>query len=280
MEIRFSKYHALENDFLIIQHPWARIIKSRMGRLARSVCRRRSGIGADGVLCLSRGRQVDHRLDVFNADGSWAEKSGNGLRIAGGHHYRQDRRKKRFRFETAGGVDQVTVRSSAGNSCQVYTELGRPEFRTERIPVKTRFRHMLNSPLTLGGTKFPVTCVAVGNPHTVLFVNDFDFDWHTLGAEIERHRLFPHRTNVEFVRVVNRRLLRVADWERGAGATGSSGTGAAAAVCAAVMLGYAERNCRVQFATGDLQVNWDPASDIIGLSGPVEFVCEGTFDWK
>ena len=280
MLISFDKYHALKNDFLVIAQTRVGLDKMRLSRLAKSMCSRRTGVGADGILYLSQSTKAEQKLDVFNADGSWAEKSGNGLRIAGVHQFRRDRRRKRFVFETATGLNMVVVKASSGNSYVVKTELGRPEFRAERIPVKTSLKYMINAPLALGGLKFPVTCVAVGNPHTVLFVDDFDFDWKTLGAEIEMHRVFPNRTNVEFVKVINRNRLRVSEWERGAGATGSSGTGAAAAVCASVMLGLARRRCEVVFETGLLQVDWREYDDAIDLSGPVEFVCRGRYELK
>ncbi len=139
---------------------------------------------------------------------------------------------------------------------------------------------MINAPLKIGGLEFPVTCLAVGNPHTVMLVDNFDFDWKSLGAEIEKHPAFPHDTNVEFVRVVNRKRVDLADWERGAGATGSSGTGAAAAVCAMVMLGLVDRDCNVFFDTGNLRVHWHQESDYIELTGPAEYVSKGEFWYR
>jgi diaminopimelate epimerase len=277
--IAFNKYHALQNDFLVIEQTKARLSKKKLSRLARSICDRRAGAGADGILYLSQSIKAERKLDVFNADGSWAEKSGNGLRIAGVHQFRRDRRRKQFVFETTTGLDMVVVAVSSGNSYVVKTELGQPEFRAEKVPVKTKFKYMINVPLVLGGLKFPITCVAVGNPHAVLFVDDLSFDWKALGAEIETHRAFPNRTNVEFAKVINRRKLKVTVWERGVGATGSSGTGAAAAVCAAVMLGLVDRRCEVVFETGSLQVDWREGDNTSELTGPVESVCQGWYEF-
>jgi len=278
--IAFNKYHALENDFLVIEQPKTRLSKATLGCLARSICHRRSGVGADGILYLSMSRRADRKLDVFNADGSWAEKSGNGLRIAGVHEFLRNGRKRKFDFEVAKTLSKVEVTKSVRRGYVVKTDLGKPEFSAKRVPVRTRQRYMINAPLALGGLKFPVTCLAVGNPHAVLFVNDFDFDWIALGADIETHPAFPNRTNVEFVKVVNRKRLKVAEWERGAGATGSSGTGAAAAVCAAVMLGLADRRCEVMYEAGSLQVEWLEDSNTVELTGPVKFVCQGTYEFK
>ena len=162
----------------------------------------------------------------------------------------------------------------------VSADLDQPQFEASQVPIRSRYRYMINSPLSIGGVKLPVTCLSVGNPHTVLFVNDFDFDWQALGAEIERHRAFPNRTNVEFVKIVNRRKVRLADWERGAGATGSSGTGAAAAVSAGVIMGLLDRECEVVFDSGSLFVNWPENSGVIELTGPVVHVTSGTYEFK
>ncbi|MFQ6009072.1 MAG: diaminopimelate epimerase, partial [Candidatus Zixiibacteriota bacterium] len=139
--------------------------------------------------------------------------------------------------------------------------------------------YMINYPLIVAGEKLVVTCVAVGNPHVVIFVDDFDFDWQRIGWKIERHRLFPNRTNVEFVKVINHRRIRVVEWERGVGATGSSGTGAAAAVCTGVMTGLTDRRCEVVFEVGSLFVEWREDNNTIEVHGPVEFISTSTFEF-
>jgi diaminopimelate epimerase len=280
MLVTFEKYHALRNDFLVVELNRPISSKAKLARLTRAICDRRTGAGADGVLFLSRSRKADHKVTVCNADGSWAEKSGNGLRIAAVHVYSTGRAKKKrsFAFETASSIDIVSIGRKIRRGYMVTAELERPRFETNLVPVKTRRRFMINAPLTIGGVKIPVTCLSVGNPHTVLIVNDFDFDWQVLGEEIEWHRAFPNRTNVEFVKIVSRKKVKVADWERGAGATGSSGTGAAASVCAGVIMGLLERECEVVFDTGSLYVKWPEDLGVIKLGGPVEHVCTGKFE--
>lgn len=279
MRLPFVKYHALRNDFLVMAGKDIRLTRQRWPDMVRAICDRRSGIGADGVLRLSSRRGVDLKVEICNADGSWAEKSGNGMRIAVMHHYLKDHRRREFRLFMD---DQTHVARIAGrdeSGLQITTTLGQASFETGRVPVRSRHRYMINAPLKLGGLTFPVTCLSVGNPHTVLLVDDFDFDWRQMGSDIETHRAFPNQTNVEFVRVLNRKRLRVAEWERGAGATGSSGTGAAAAVCAAVMLGVADRSCEVQFDTGSLHVYWNAETKMIELTGPVELIGSGNFEY-
>jgi len=278
--INFSKYQALQNDFLVIEAGARRLSAERLGRLAAAACDRRTGVGADGILYLGSSRKADCRADVYNADGSWAEKSGNGLRIVGLHQYLKEKSKRRCSVEMAGEVSEVRIGRRDGDGYMIATDLGVPAFQTDQVPVKSRQQFMIQAPLKLGGMDFPVTCLSVGNPHTVLFVEDFEFDWQAVGHDIEHHRAFPERTNVEFVRVVNRHKIRVADWERGAGATGSSGTGAAAAVAAGVMIGALDRECEVVFEPGSLMVNWHDETGLVELTGPVTKVCEGTFDFS
>ena len=278
MQLKFYKYHALSNDFILIDSARNKISRKLLPEMVRQICERHKGIGADGLLYLSKTKNGKVTIDVYNADGGWAEKSGNGLRIAGLHLHRQNSQKRNFVISMSEAESKVTLVSKTKLGAMLTTEIGTPSFDTSKVPVKSKSQFMINSPLDLGGTKFPVTCLSLGNPHTVLFTDNFEFDWQQIGSDIENHKMFPNGTNVEFVKVVSSKKLRVADWERGVGPTGSSGTGAAAAVAASVMLGVAGRKCTVVFETGEIEVNWRESDDIIEISGPVEFIYEGTFE--
>lgn len=278
MKIKYSKYHALKNDFLVFEN--LTFTKPRLSKLALEICNRRTGIGADGIIAISQSKKADKKIDIYNADGGWAEKSGNGLRIAAMHLHLKNRKKKSFAFETGAGVERVDIVKKQGAGFLIKAELGKPDFDTENVPVKSKQKFMINSPIEVSGHEFPVTCLSVGNPHAVMMVDDFDLEWELLGEEIENHKIFPNRTNVEFVKFINRKKIKVADWERGAGATGSSGTGAAAAVCACVMLGITDRSCEVVFSNGSLFVDYSEDSNIIELTGPVEMVTSGIYDFK
>jgi diaminopimelate epimerase len=280
MEVEFSKYHALGNDFIVLEAAKCRLGKKRLPLLVRRICDRRSGVGADGVVYLSASVKADRRIDIYNADGSWAEKSGNGLRIAALHVAAGSRRKRSFLLETGSGLNQVRLMRKIPGGYIVRGELGRPEFRASLIPVKTRLKYVVNSALRVGSIRLPLTCVAVGNPHAVIVVDSFDFGWEELGAEAETAAVFPNGANIEFVKVIDRKKLRVVSWERGAGATSSSGTGAAASVAAMVMMGLADRRCKVVFEGGSLAVNWVAETGIIDVAGPVKSVMEGTFDFS
>jgi diaminopimelate epimerase len=280
MKLSFAKYHALLNDFIVVDTRRNKIVKSKIAELVQCLCHRKSGIGADGVLFIGRSTRDTIKVDIYNADGSWAEKSGNGLRIAGWHLYRKNKRQHNFLIEMGGTLNKVRLVGGNQAAGLLSTELGVPQFQTADVPIKAKSQFFIYQPLKVGNTCFPVTCLSLGNPHTVLFVENFDFDWKRIGPEIEKHRLFPNGTNVEFVKILSPKKLKLAEWERGVGATGSSGTGAAAAVAAAVVLGAAERKCRVEFESGALNINWRKSDDIIELTGPVEFVCEGYYEFK
>jgi diaminopimelate epimerase len=275
--IPFTKYHALENDFLVIEAVGRRLSQESLGELAQTICHRSRGIGADGIVYLSNSPKADRRIDIYNADGGWAEKSGNGLRIAALHLARSEPHQRTFTFETATSVDKVTLAGRKGKSRMATAELGEPEFRTDRIPVKVSARYVINNPLDFDHGKLPVTCLSVGNPHAVILVDNFDFDWKTIGSDIEHARWFPNGTNVEFVRLISRSRIQVAEWERGAGATGSSGTGAAASVVTMVTLGLVDRKCEVVFVPGSLFVHWRTTDNQVELTGPVTYVGEGMF---
>ncbi|MEW6050916.1 MAG: diaminopimelate epimerase [Candidatus Zixiibacteriota bacterium] len=277
MKMLFFKYHALGNSFLVVESGPSRRTRTELSRLARTICDPQRGIGADGVLHLSAHKGVDRRVDVYNADGSWAERSGNGLRIAALYLAMRAPTKRQFTFHMGGErcVAELTNRISGGQL--VRADLGKPDFVARNVPMRADRKYVINSPIKVGGTRLDLTCLSVGNPHCVLFVDGFDFDWKKLGRELETASIFPKGTNVEFVRPISRRKLQVRDWERGVGATGSSGTGAAAATCAAVMLGLAERNCEVQFESGSLRVYWRQDTGSIELSGPVQFIAQGEF---
>ncbi|MEA1980727.1 MAG: diaminopimelate epimerase [candidate division Zixibacteria bacterium] len=275
--LKFVKYHALGNSFIVLDELPSQKPKINLEKLAVELCDSSFGVGADGIIILSDSKKADYKFDIYNADGSWAEKSGNGLRCVGLHLY-LNRKRKKCTIETTNSIDEVIFDNQIKPKYFFKTTLGTPEFDTGLIPVKTKQKYLINSPIKVSGYNFPMTCLSVGNPHAVLFVNKFDFDWQVLGEEIENLSQFPNRTNVEFVKIVTKKKIKVKDWERGAGPTGSSGTGAAASVVAGVMNGQLDRECQVDFEKGSLYINWHSDNDIVELSGPVEFICKGTYN--
>ncbi len=279
-KVKFAKYHALGNDFIIIDLQKTRNQSFDFNLLAQKICHRNFGVGADGILVLTGSRKADCCIDLFNSDGSWAEKSGNGLRIVAAYCYSRNIRKKNLIFEISNDISEAKIIKSARNSYSIKVSLGKPVFDTKLIPMKSKSKFHIDAPIKIEGKSFPVTVLSVGNPHTVMFVDRFDFDWKKLGYIIENCNYYPHRTNVEFVKIINRSKVILNDWERGAGATGSSGTGAAAAVAAGIVNGLLNREVEVVFPAGSLLIDWPENDDIIYLTGPVEFICRGEYDYN
>ncbi len=271
MRIPFVKMHGLGNDFVVVdcrRRDWG-----DWGRLAPALAHRRFGVGCDQVLLVRTSDRADLRMDVYNADGSRAEMCGNGIRCFA--VYARDRlgwSGEGLRVETLAGV---VVPRFVGD--QVEVDMGRPAFDPERIPVSAP-GPVREHPLPMDGPDAKVTCVSMGNPHAVVFVEDADaYPVAEMGPRIERHPLFPNRTNVEFVQVLSPDRLRMQVWERGAGVTLACGTGASAAVVAAHWTGRTGPEAVVVMDGGELRVRWDKESGHVFLTGPAVTVFEGEF---
>ena len=263
MKIPFTKAHGAKNDFLLTTS--AEAPGSDLPAIARAICDRHTGVGADGWMLIEPAAGADHdaAIRLFNSDGSEAEMSGNGTRCAAAFLIRQGLRKDEVRVRTGAGIKLLRLLERADPRFVFEMNMGRPEFTAERFEL----------PLAEGARD--VTLVWVGNPQCAMPVADFDFDWRALGAEIERHPQFPKRTNVSFLRARDERKLEVRFWERGAGETMSSGTGSAGAFAAAVLRGLVHTPARVLTPAGPLDLRWDGAE--IFLTGPAEIVAEGVF---
>lgn len=280
MLIPFTKYQALGNSFIVLDRIHRRGRLNRFGRLATDICDRTTGVGADGLLVVS-GRGEPFRVDIYNADGSWAEKSGNGVRIAAMHlRNRGLVDDRRCRMRTGSGDSHIKFFSGTDRQLTISASLGKAVFEAWKIPVDTPEKYFIDQQIVCSGEPLSVSAVSVGNPHLVLFRDDFDFDWRALGQRLETDALFPNRINVGFVVVHDRQHIEVRDWERGVGPTLSSGTGAAAAVVIAAVRQLTERRVSVQTLAGSLDVAWDTATDEITIKGPVTFVCEGRYDHR
>jgi diaminopimelate epimerase len=269
--MRFSKYHALGNDYLVIDA--GDLAEPLEPPRIRRLCDRHRGLGADGVLLREAG-SGSHRLRIFNPDGSEAEKSGNGLRIFA--RYLFDRGlvgEEPFAVEVPAGAVRCRILEQ-GRS--VAVEMGRVSFRSEEIPVAGPPREVLRETLALGGRTLELCAATIGNPHSVIFRDAVcEADARALGPQLEAHPLFPKRTNVQLVQVVDRATLRVEIWERGAGYTLASGTSACAAAAVAHRLGRCDRAVRVLMPGGVLAIEIGPGYDVT-MTGPVTRVAEGT----
>jgi diaminopimelate epimerase len=279
--MRFAKLHALGNDFLVLDPAEAGAPECR-DELTRRMCDRHTGVGADGCVFAAVRDATPGLADfrVVNADGGEAEISGNGLRCAAAWlHYSGKIAGPRIAFDSATGVRTSERLSSDGPLFRLRTEMGTPRFAAADIPFDDGAPHdrLVDHPLTAGGESLAVTCVSMGNPHCGIFVDRLPprFDWRAVGAAIERHPFFPRRTNVEFVRVVDRGAVEVLFWERGVGETLASGSGSCAAAVASMIKGLTDGRVRVLTRLGELAVEW--TGDVVFQEGPAEVVCFGEY---
>ena len=281
--MKFSKFHTLGNDFLIVDQDEVAAASDPAG-LARAMCERHTGVGADGILLISvkdaaRG-EVSFR--IFNADGSEAEISGNGLRCAAAYLFAQQRIEGETAvFLTGTGPRTCTLIRREGSRFTIRIEMGRPRLSAAEIPFDDGRPHerIIDYPLSINRKIYPVTVVSMGNPHCDIFLDQMParIEWQEIGREIEIHPFFPNRTNVEFIKLVGRGEIEVVFWERGVGETLSSGSGSCAAAVAAMLKGYVDRQVRVKTALGSLLVDWAFEEAPVFQTGPAEFAFVGSF---
>jgi diaminopimelate epimerase len=271
--MRFVKYQALGNDYLVVEPAE---IAEPLDTLARRLCDRHYGAGADGLLVgLLEGDAPPFRVRIFNPDGSEAEKSGNGLRIFARYLFDRGRvGREAFAIQTVGGVARAQVLPEQG---LVQVGMGRAVFESRLIPVAGEDRLVLGEALQVGAQTVRIHAVSLGNPHCVVFLDQPTPQLaRELGPRIETHPVFPHRTNVQLAQVLDREHLRIEIWERGAGYTLASGSSACAASAVAHRLGWCGAQVEVRMPGGALAVFIAP-DDEITLAGPAERVYEGVW---
>jgi diaminopimelate epimerase len=271
----FVKSQSLGNCFVILDV--SKIDFQLTGGNIRTLCRSEYGIGSDGVLASVPSGRAERGMRVFNADGSEAEMSGNGARILAKYLFEHGYTKKAsFELEAGGRLVHCALTVDEGRVRAVRAELGRAAFEASAVPVRVRSKEAVGATLRAGKQEFLFTAVSTGNPHCVIFVDDLDaVDLVVLGPRIERHELFPARTNVEFVRVLAPDRIAVRLWERGVGTTTASGTGAIAASAAAVKNGRTRRALQVEMPGGTVTVTVGENFEL-AMEGPVEEVISGS----
>ena len=278
LRVPFTKMQDCGNDYLLIENFDGSITCPES--LCVSLCAPHTGVGADGIVLLERSDCADVKMRSFNRDGSEGRMAGNNLRYLAKYLY--DRglvRRERLTAETAGGLRRMRLFLRDGRVGSVEVDMGRALLDAASVPVNTAAKRLLDSPVQIGGAEYRVTCLSVGNPHCVVFCDGIDnLDLEKLGPEFEFSPLFPQRVNTEFVRFVDRGNLRMRVWERGSGETLACGTGACAAVIAAVELGLCEkgRDVKVTLLGGELTVNY--TDERVLLTGGAQEVFTGSFE--
>lgn len=268
----FIKMHGLGNDFICLDH-FLFTPRTDYPQIAQKLCHRQFGIGADGLLAILPSQNADARMRIFNPDGSEPEMCGNGIRCFARYVYDKGYvQKERLTVETLAGILTVELNVKEGEVQGVTVNMGEPRLSPADIPVKADGEQAVKEKLEVCGYTLIFTAVSMGNPHSVLFMDDLEkLEFDKLGPAIEKHSFFPNKTNVEFVRVDNPREITVKVWERGAGPTLACGTGACASVVAAVLEGRSEREVTVHLPGGDLSIVWGKNNDVL-MTGPATYV--------
>ena len=278
-EIQFTKLEGMGNDFLVIQVDDIRTLRTAR-ELARQMCQRNYGAGADGLIFITRARHddADFASRIFNSDGSEAGVSGNGTRCVAAYlYYKGLWSEPDVKIATAAGVKHGRMVACEGTRYEFEFDMGAPRFSSEDVPMALdhSLAQVVRYPLHLGGDMLEVTCMSMGNPQTVIFVSELEaVNLSEIGPLIEDHPIFPDRTNVEFAQVRSRDEIEILIWERGAGHTLSSGTGSCASAVAAALNGLTDRSVRVRTEGGTLRVDWRD-DNTIALTGSAEVIYEG-----
>ena len=264
--MKFVKMHGCGNDYIYVDGNAEKIAQADKPALAKRLSDRHFGVGGDGVIFINPSKEADFEMEMYNADGSRAEMCGNGIRCVAKYVYdRGLTSKKKISIISAGQVKELKLAIQDKKVVFVKVNMGAPELKP-----------MINEPIVLFGKEYRMTCVSMGNPHAVLFVEDLKgLAIEKLGSAIENHALFPKRTNVEFVKVVDKSTIEMRVWERGTGETLACGTGACAAVAACMVNHLTDEQVTAKLAGGALEIFWDKEQNRVFMTGSATFVFEG-----
>lgn len=279
MKLPFTKMQGIGNDYIYV-NAFAEKLPADLPELSRKISDRHFGIGADGLIVIHPSQVADARMQMFNADGSESEMCGNGIRCVSKYVYDHAIAKKDvLKIETGAGVLTLHNEVEAGKVRRVRVDMGEPILDGPKIPTLYTSNPVKNEKLDVDGRIFEVTCVSMGNPHCVIFVEKADDDlvlgW---GKKIEHHKMFPRRINVEFIEVISPTEVKQRTWERGSGETLACGTGASAVCVAGVLTGRTERKILNHLLGGDLELEWDEKTNHVFKTGPAVEVFSGVWE--
>lgn len=274
--MKFTKMQGLGNDYVYVNCFQEKIADP--SALAVKVSDRHFGIGSDGLILINPSDKADFEMEMYNADGSRGEMCGNGIRCVAKYVYDYGLTDQtHISVETLAGIKYLDLTVEDGKVKLVRVDMGRPELAPAKIPVAASAEQAVDEPILVDGAEYRMTCVSMGNPHAVVFVDcDVkDFPLETVGPKFECHERFPNRVNTEFVRVTDRHTAEMRVWERGSGETLACGTGACAVAVACVLNGRTEEEVTVKLLGGDLDIRWDREKDTVYMTGPAEVVFDG-----
>lgn len=273
--MKFTKMQGIGNDYVYVNCLEEKV--DHPEELAKLVSDRHFGIGSDGLILIKPSEVADFEMAMYNADGSRGEMCGNGIRCVAKYVYdRGLTDKTHISIETLAGIKYLELTVEKGQVSQVRVDMGEPELLAEKIPVISQQEKVIDVPITAGEKDYRMTCVSMGNPHCVVFMEDVEhLEIEKVGPLFENHELFPKRINTEFVKVIDRKNLQMRVWERGSGETLACGTGACATAVAAMLNGFCEEEVQIHLLGGDLTIEWNKESNHVFMTGPAEIVFDG-----
>lgn len=288
MKIQFTKMQGCGNDYVYINGFTQQIPQEKKPDFVRKISDRHFGIGSDGAIFINPvvktnlpEFEADFEMEMYNADGSRSEMCGNGMRCVGKYVYDKGLTKEtEFAVVSAGKVKYLKLQVEDGKAVRIRVNMGGPILEPDLIPVVAQGETVVDEPITVLGQEYRMTCVSMGNPHAVVFVDDvMTFPLNEVGPYFEKHERFPNRTNTEFVQIVDRNHIKMRVYERGTGETLACGTGCCASAVACVLNGLTETEVDVEVLGGVVHIKWDQDADLIYMTGPAETVFEGEIEY-
>ena len=273
--MKFTKMHGIGNDYVYV-NCFEESVKNP-AEVSKFVSDRHFGIGSDGLILISPSAIADFRMNIYNADGSQAEMCGNGIRCVAKYVYDFGLTDKtEISVETLAGIKYLRLQVENGKVASVEVNMGAPILEPKEIPVAVEESPVVNVPVEVKGKIYHMTCVSMGNPHAIIFMNNVkDLDIAAIGPYFENHTVFPKRTNTEFVEVLDRNTVNMRVWERGSDETLACGTGACATTVACILNDKTENEVTVHLLGGDLKIRWDREANQVYMTGPATVVFDG-----
>ncbi len=278
--INFTKMHGCLNDYVYIDGAKNYISMEEKPAFVRYASDRHAGVGSDGVIFINPSTEADFEMEMWNADGTRGEMCGNGIRCVGKFVYDFGlTTKESITVISAGAIKYLDLQIEDSAVVAVKVNMGSPILVPEQIPAKFDGKVVVKEPMIVDGKEYFVTCVSMGNPHAVVFMDEIDsLEIEKIGPKFEHHEKFPNRINTEFVKVIDRTCVEMRVWERGSGETLACGTGCCATVVACVLNGLTEDKVKVKVRGGELSIQWDREENLIYMSGPATTVFQGEIE--
>ena len=286
MKFKFTKMQGCGNDYIYVNGFTEKIPQEEKPELVRHISDRHFGIGGDGVIFINSSAEADFEMEMYNA-GSRAEMCGNGIRCVAKYVYDKGLTDKtEISVISSGQIKYLQLFLKEGRVDTVRVNMGAPELRPERIPVTVAEAGMplekeriVNAPIIVQGKEYKMTCVSMGNPHAVIFLEDVtNLEIEQIGPYFENHERFPKRINTEFVKVLDKKTVQMRVWERGTGETLACGTGCCATVVACILNGLTDEKVTVKLLGGEIEIEWDREANLVYMTGPAVTVFEGEYD--